>query len=196
MGTGVGIPNSSRWTSSWRRNVARALCSRVLTAPGPVQAACHLGVAEPAEVEERDRRPLARRQRRDGAAHALGDARRLGGLLGPRAGRGRLVALGARPPRALLQGAPAQVQADADQPGAEPVVAAQPIQAQQRGHDRLLRGVGGQLGVAGRPPAGGQQQAVVALDQGGERAAITAARGGHEGVVGLVAVGSRHGLRL
>ena len=42
-----------------------------------------LGMPEAAEVKERDSGPLAGRQRRDRRAHALGDPRRLGGLLGP-----------------------------------------------------------------------------------------------------------------
>ena len=121
------------------------------------EAPGHLGVAEPAEVKERHGRALAGGQRRDRRAHALGDLRGLGGLLRPGPGRRRVGGVGARPARPLLQRAPAQVQPDSDQPRPETLGIAQPVQADERGHDRLLRGVGGQLGVAGGPAAGGEQ---------------------------------------
>ena len=108
---------------------------------------------------------------------------------GPGPGAARLVAVGARPARALLQRAPAQVQPDADQPRPETLGIAQPVEPDEGGHDRLLRGVGGQLGVAGRPAAGGDEQPVVALDERREGAAVTAAGGGDEVGIGSVATG-------
>ena len=145
------------------------------------EAPGHLGVAEPAEVKERHGRALAGGQRRDRRADALGDLGGLGRLVGPGPGRRRVGGVRARPARALLQRAPAQVQPDPDQPRPEALGVAQPVQADEGGHDRLLRGVGGQLAVAGRPAAGGEQDAVVALDEQRERATVAAAGGGHRG---------------
>jgi hypothetical protein len=129
--------------------------------PGP-EAPRHLGVAEAAQVEERDGRPLTGRQRRDGRPRALGDLRGLGGLVRAGARRRRLAAVGARPARALLQGAAAQVEADPDQPRPEANGLAQPVEPDEGGHHCLLRRVGRQLGIACRPAACGQQHAVSA----------------------------------
>ncbi len=156
------------------------------------EAPGHLGVAEPREVKERHRRALAGGQRRDRRPHALGDLRGLGGLLRPGAGRRRVRGVRSRPARALLQRAPAQVQPDPDQPGPEAPGFAEPLQADEGGDDRLLRGVGGQLAVGARPAAGGEQDAVMALDEHGECAAIASAGGGHEVGIGSVAKG-HHG---
>jgi hypothetical protein len=154
------------------------LCSRVFTAP-----AGDLGVAEAAEVEQGDGRALAGRQRGDGSTHALGDRRRLGRLVGPGVVRRALDAVEARPARPVLQRAAAEVQAYADQPGGEAVVAAQALEPEQRGDDRLLRGVGGRFRVAGCAAAGGEQQRVVAFGERGEGATVAVASGGDEGRV-------------
>jgi hypothetical protein len=140
-------------------------------------------------VKERHRRALAGGQRRDGRPHALGDLRGLGGLLRPRSGRRSVRGVRSRPARPLLQRAPAQVQADPDQPRPEAPGVAEPLEADEGGHDRLLRGVRGQLAVAARPAAGGEQDAVVALDEQREGAAIPAAGSGHEAGIGSVATG-------
>ena len=153
------------------------------------EAPGHLGVAEPAEVKERHGRALAGGQPRDGRPHALGNLGGLGGLLRPRPGRGRVGGVGARPARPLLQRAPAQVQRDADEPRPETLGIAQTVQADEGGHDRLLRGVRSQLAVAGRPAAGGDQDAVVALDEHGESATVASAGGGHQVGIGSVVTG-------
>jgi hypothetical protein len=71
------------------------------------EASGHLGVAEPAEVEERHRRALAGGQRGDRRPHPLGDLRGLGGLRRAGPGRRRVRAVGARPARPFLQRAAA-----------------------------------------------------------------------------------------
>jgi hypothetical protein len=156
--------------------------------PG-AEAPRHLGVAEAAQMEERDGGPLTGRQRGDGRPHTRGDLRGLGGLVRAGARRRRLAAVGASPARSLLQRAPAQVEADPDQPRPEAIGLAQPVEPDQGGHHRLLRRVGRQLGVAGRPAACGQQHAVVALDEHAERTPLAATGGGHQLGVGSVATG-------
>ena len=191
MGTAVGMANSSRWTStsSWR-SAPRALCSRVLTAPGrvPRRPATSAWLSPP-----RWKSATAARWPAGSAAIAARTRSAIcaasAASCGPGPGAGGSAAVGARPARALLQRAPAQVEPDPDQPRPEALGIAQPVEADEGGDDRLLRGVGGELGVAGRPAAGGEQHAVVALDERREGAAIAAASGGHEVGIGCVATG-------
>ena len=79
--------------------------------------------------------------------------------------------------------------ADADQPRPEAIGIAQPLEPDEGRDDGLLRGVGGELGVGGGPPAGGDEQPVVALDERREGAAIPAAGSGDEVGIGWVATG-------
>jgi hypothetical protein len=106
-------------------------------------------------------------------------------------GRRAVGGVGARPARPLLQRAPAQVEPDSDEPRPETLGIAQPVQADEGGHDRLLRGVRGQLALAARPSAGGEQDAVMALHEHREGAPIAAAGGGYE--VGIGSVSTGHG---
>jgi hypothetical protein len=144
-------------------------------------------MAQPAEMEEGDGGTLARRERGDGAAHALGDPRRVRRLVGTGSAVLRLGAVERSESRALLQRAPAQVQADADEPRPEALVVTEALEPDQRGDHRLLGGVGGRLGIARRAPAGGQEHAVVTLDERSERVTIARARQGDELRVRVVA---------
>jgi murein DD-endopeptidase MepM/ murein hydrolase activator NlpD len=148
---------------------------------------------EAAEVKERNGGPLPGRQRGDGGAHAFGDLGRRRRLVGPEIGCDGLGAVATPAARTLAQRAPAEVDADAGQPRCEAIVVAQAVQAEQRGEHGLLGGVGGHLGVAGDSPADGREHAVVALHQSGERATITAARGGYQGGIGLEPGHRSHG---
>ena len=137
-----------------------------------------LGLGEPGEVVQRHRLALAARQRRDRRPHArrelaAGRRRRTG-----RASASPAAATGA----GLPQHRAADVEADADQPGAEAVVVAQPVERQHRRHDRVLGGVGRR--VADHAPAARDERRVVALHQRRERVAVAAAGAADENGVG------------
>jgi hypothetical protein len=68
----------------------------------------------------------------------------------------------------------AGVEADSDEPGGERFRAAEAVEREHRGDDRVLGRVRGALG-ADHAPAAPQQHGVVALDQRGERVAVAAA---------------------
>jgi hypothetical protein len=93
-------------------------------------------------------------------------------------------------------GPAAQVQPDPDEPRPEALGIAQAVEPDEGGHDRLLRRVCGQLALAGRPAASGEQDAVVALDEDRERATIAAAGGGHKVRIGSVATGHEGCIQL
>ena len=76
----------------------------------------------------------------------------------------------------MSQPAPADVQADAGQPGAEPLGAPQPVQAEQRLEDCLLGRVARQVRVGERPPTERTQQRPMPLDELGKRGLVAIAR--------------------
>ena len=143
----------------------------------------HLRVRESGEVEEEDGAALTRRQLRDRLAHARREARGLGELGRPGLRRREIVQRDPAP-TALAQGAAADVERDADQPGPEARVVAQALQAQQRLDHGLLGGLRGGVPVAGHAAAGGEHLRVMALHQLREGAPVAAAGGGDQrGVV-------------
>ena len=148
------MANCSFQTGARRsRSEWRALCSRALTAPGgTLRWAAASAWVEAGEVEELDRGALAggsvaiARGSRAAAASASSAASRSTAVRG-----GRVAEVDGRA-GARAQRVTAVVEPDAGEPGAETVAVAQPLEREQRGQDRVLRGVGG--GVDRRAPVG------------------------------------------
>jgi hypothetical protein len=87
---------------------------------------------------------------------------------------------------AIAQQVAGRVEPDPGEPGPEGGVVAEAVERQHRGEHRVLRGVGGEVGVTRRAPGGGAQEPGVAVDQLRQRVAVAPAGLADEGgVVGL-----------
>lgn len=147
-----------------------------------------LGVGEASQVEQDDCLTLPRRKLGDRCAHSHRQLGRLGlfGWCGRRRDRldePSLVEQHLQRPVLKVGDAEqrsAHVETDAGQPGTEPVGVGEAVDAKQRSHDGLLRGVASRFRSAEHPPTGAQQWRVMTLGQLGKRPLIALLGVAHE----------------